>query len=74
MGDNVTAGDLMTERLVRVETKLDTLLTRYDPQMIDMETRMRALERARSTAIGWAMGAGAVAGIAMQFLLPLLQK
>lgn len=52
------------ERMVRVETKVDILLGRRD----DHETRLRSLEQFKWKLIGWAGGAGVIAGIVVQIV------
>lgn len=59
----------MIERLTRVEVKLDELIRRLDPALVDYESRLRGLERARWWAAGFAGAVGALAG----WLAPLLQ-
>ena len=50
------------ERLARVETKLDTLLARFDPLMTDLEVRVRALEARVNRAAGMALLGGGSLG------------
>lgn len=38
--------EVMSERLVRIETRLDLLIQRLDPMHTDHETRLRHLEAA----------------------------
>jgi hypothetical protein len=53
------------ERLVRIEVKLDTQLTRAD----DHETRIRRMERALWLASGGAAAAGGVLGTIAQQIM-----
>lgn len=53
------------ERLVRIETKLDIIITNYQ----DHETRIRKLERALWVAIG---AAGLAGGVVGQLITPLI--
>lgn len=55
------------ERLVRIETKLDT----YNTSSQDHEVRIRRLERALWIAVG---AAGVGGGIVGQLLAPLLSR
>lgn len=58
-----TAGEqAMSDRLVRVETKLDLMITRLDPSLLDHEMRIRKLERAIWAWSGVAAAGGGVLG------------
>jgi hypothetical protein len=64
VGD-VVSERLVRERLVRVETKLDVLLTQGEQLRLDHETRLRAVERlvtelkVRSALLATGTGTGA---------------
>lgn len=58
-----------SERMVRVETKLDLLITRIDPVITDHESRLRKLEAKVWVASGIALaGGGAIGTVAGHFL------
>ncbi|MFC5996965.1 hypothetical protein ACFQE5_22395 [Pseudonocardia hispaniensis] len=59
------------DRLVRVETKLDTLLQRLDPMLQDHESRIRKLEQKVWVACGAAIAGGGAAGTVASFLIGL---
>ncbi|WP_458098602.1 hypothetical protein [Roseomonas sp. WA12] len=52
------------ERLVRIETKVDQILS----QLLDHEGRLRTLEGAKAWLIGAGMAAGAVGSVLMKFI------
>ena len=58
MTDTSTSDLTSRDRLTRVETKLDTLLLRLDPQHNDHELRIRALEQKVWVASGFAAAGG----------------
>lgn len=53
------------ERLVRIETKLDSFIAGHS----DHETRIRALERAKWTAAGFAAAGGGAVGTLLTQLM-----
>lgn len=65
-----TAGEqAMSDRLVRVETKLDLLITRLDPMLTDHEQRLRKLERATWVWAGAAAAGGGSLGALLMSVL-----
>ena len=52
------------ERLARIETKLDTLISQSE----DKESRIRSLEKNQTKLLAWASGAAGIVSIAFQFL------
>ncbi|MCE7008726.1 hypothetical protein LWC34_38835 [Kibdelosporangium philippinense] len=54
--------ELVTDRLTRIETKLDLALTQHREELNDHETRIRKLERALWIAAGFAATAGGGVG------------
>lgn len=58
----------MTERLVRVETKLDLLITNMEPRHVDHEARLRRLEARVYVASGVALGGGGLLGALISHL------
>jgi hypothetical protein len=72
----VTAPDSAEVRLARIETKLDAMLARFtegeartQTNHVDHETRIRALERAKWAATGFAAAGGGTLGAVLSQLL-----
>lgn len=74
--EGLTMSDLaQAERLTRVETKLDMLISRFDPVVIDMEARVRTLEARVNRAAGMALvGGGALGTIGGALISWVLSK